>query len=84
MKLTAADYRKYPYHTESSIIGIKRIQALSTRYLKAIAEEQGDMLEKLRVRIGKDTNPNWVISQVAEELYERGAIEEVEFDLLTE
>lgn len=84
MKLTRADYKKYPYHSDDTIIGIKRIQALSTLYLLAIAEEQGDMLEKLRVRIGEDTNPNWVISQVAQELYERDAIEEDLFDRLSE
>lgn len=86
IEITPADRKKYPYHTEGAIKGILFIQDLSTYYLAAYARGRDYVGLKTREALdeimGGDTNTNWTMAQVAEELYKRGVIDEKEFDRL--
>lgn len=66
MEITFEDKKKYPYHTNSPIIGIKIIQSLSSAELLALKGiRNGIPFEELRNKIGTDTNPNWVVAEVS-------------------
>lgn len=82
MEVTAADRRKYRFHTEDSIMGILYIHSLPTTILSGYAHDYGDMRADLLAVMGDTTNPSWIMSQVARELYERDVIGEEEFDRL--
>jgi len=84
VKITAADREKYRYYTDDSIKGILFIQSLPLFILEGYVYNTGDTRAAMLAAIGEDTNPNWIMSQVAEELYERGDINEREYDRLME
>lgn len=80
MEITAADRRKYRYHTEDSIMGILYIQSLPTTILAGYAHDYGDLRAVMLAVMGDTTNPSWIMSQVLKELYERDVIGEEEYD----
>lgn len=81
VEVTPEDKLRFPHHTEGSIMGIKVIESIPDETLMLLPDDP-DMLERLRLHIGENTNPSWVIGQVAEELYNRDLIDEVKFDEL--
>ncbi len=84
MDITPADRKKYPYHTEDSIKGILYIQSLPSSVLAGYAHDYANIREQMSSIMGDDTNPNWTMSQVATELYERNVIDEKVYDKLME
>jgi hypothetical protein len=82
MAITPEDRAKYPYHTDSSILGIKLIKSMHINFLaKALIVGTLEHLQ-LAERIGPNTNPHWIVAEVAEELYVRGTIDEQELDFI--
>lgn len=81
-EITEQDRARFPYHTDNAILGIKLIESLDSSALQR-ALGGGDDLESIRVQIGKNTNPNWVIARVADVLYNRGEMNEQEYDWIT-
>lgn len=81
--------RKYKYCTEDTIYGMKVIEGLTAKTLWAIVKEHqskksrmGIVTLALLTLLGKDTNPNWIIARVAEEMYDRDMIDEKLLDEL--
>ncbi len=84
MKITNEDRDRFPHHTDSAILGIKVIERLSDEHLFQISEGDGIKLQGLKLLIGEDKNPRWILARVAEQLYDRDLIDEQRFDRLTE
>ena len=82
MEVTQEDHLKYPYHTEGTIRCIKIILSMSSEDLKFILSDT-EAHNKLRSQFGPGTNQNWMTGQVAKELYDRGVLDEHEFDVAT-
>jgi hypothetical protein len=90
MTIDPADRAKYPHHTDDAIRGIKLIAAESDTDLEAVKDELmmdkyngGPKFKALLARFGEKTNPNWLVSRVAEALYDRNLICGAELDTLT-
>lgn len=73
LQIAESDRKEFPYHTDSSIIGIKLIRLQSTSYLLTL--NTSAKREPLRKLVGADTNPSWVQGRIAETLYDRGEID---------
>jgi hypothetical protein len=73
--VTSASRKGYPQHTDGAIRGIQLVSSLSTDELAA-ALGDGTKQEVLRLKLGEKTNPSWLHSRIAEELYNRGEIDE--------
>ena len=84
IKITPADREKYRYHTEDSIKGILFIQSLPTYALAGYVHDYATLRKDFMTVMGESTNPNWIMSQVATELYERNVIDEEVYDKLME
>jgi hypothetical protein len=81
--LTERERKEFASYTAGSIVGIKLIRSLSTEALKkALSDEVSG--ETLRLQVGKDTNPSWVVSIIAETLYMRHELDEIKFDYIME
>ena len=59
----------------------KIISKMETPALRRILSNNA-MLEEVRLAVGPKTNPRWVIGEVIECLYDRGAIDEEEMSRL--
>ncbi len=94
--ITSEDRAKYSYYTDESILGIKLIGGLEDQVLLDIADSCGRIWvtdTDTRWRLNNyflaiqtlmgEVNPNWIIAQVAEELYHRDLIDEQRLDELT-
>lgn len=81
VEITSEDRSEFCSYTDDTIIGIKTIRAIPDEQLKALPDDKAE-LERLRTYLGEETNPSWVLARVAEELYNRGLIDTVEFDKL--
>ena len=84
--ITEEDRKKYPYHTEDSILGVKLIQGLRNDVLRTVWDEYINLdknvkmyLKSIRMLIGDNTNLNWIAGRVAEEMFERDMIDEDQF-----
>ena len=77
--ITDADRKLYPHHTDGAIQGIKLVAGIPTKELVVLLKD-ATKREALRLRLGESTNPNWIDGQVAEELYNRGEIDEEGLD----
>lgn len=84
--ITAEDREKHPHHTDDSILGVKLIGGVRDEVLLSIQEHgrKAEGFGALWTLMGNNTNPRWIGGQVAEELYERGLVTEVQFDALSE
>lgn len=88
MQITDDDRKKYPHHTDDSIIGIKIVKALTNEQLKGLKaahfwEREGAEFDTLLKQVGDGTNPNWLATRIADELYDRHLIDETEYDYFT-
>ena len=83
MKLTDQDRRDYPYYTDGSIRGIKLVKRIPDAVLLNLLNEPAEQFERMRQAIGADTNPNWLTSEIAQELYRRDLIDDQTFELLS-
>jgi hypothetical protein len=81
--ITDADREKYRNYTDDSIRGIKILKALDDDELKEVLKNGASHTVVSRA-IGPNTNPSWVTSQAAEELYMRGVIDEKQLDFISE
>lgn len=74
--ITAEDRRKYPNHTDNSILGIKLIAGLRNVVLLEIIENEQESENYAAVRslMGGNTNPNWILGNVVEEMWGREII----------
>jgi hypothetical protein len=81
--LTERERKEFESYTASSIVGVKRIRAMSNDELKTALTDKtaGETLRRL---VGANTNPSWVVSIVAETLYMRHEIDETKLDYLME
>ena len=77
--ITDADRKLYPHHTDGAIQGMKLVAGIPTKELVVLLKD-ATKREALRLRLGESTNPNWIDGQVAEELYNRGEIDEEGLD----
>lgn len=87
MDITDEDRKEFPYHNNDAIIGIKIIKTIQNDRLQKILGSSDD-LKSLCKQISEETsssniNHNWVLSRVAEELYQRKCIDERMMDRLT-
>lgn len=73
------DRKKYPHHTDGSIMGIKLVKAQPSAYLMVALTEGGENFDALLKEVGKDTNPNWLTARIADELYDRDELSQVEY-----
>ena len=81
IELTAEDHRKYPFHTDESIIGRKFIASFSDEELQRMLKDE-DFNESIRVQVGPETNPNWINAEILDAMYERDLIDEAEYTAL--
>jgi len=91
MQITEADREEFRYYTEDAIVGIKRIRMIPSSCLRRMLG--GDKLDRypenrdfqcLLVKMGPKTNPIWLVHRIADELYGRGELSEIEYDYITE
>ena len=96
--ITEQDRIKYPYHTDSSILGIKLMGGLTDLALEECIDEIREGVNEFDGKIitsicflmdaGKGnerkTNPSWVLGAVLEEAYTRGIISTEEFSKLSD
>lgn len=82
--ITKEDRKKYEYHTEDSIYGIKLIGGVRNKVLLGIIKNgrEDKYFKAIDTLMGGDTNPNWIEHRVAEEAYEREMIDEDKLDEL--
>ena len=84
--ITMEDREKYPYCTDSSILGMKLVSGLKNEVLLGI-KEHGPKAEGYRAvltLVGKETNPHWILGRIAEEMYARDLITHPQFDAFWE
>lgn len=81
MIITEDDRREFRYATDSTIRGFKLIKRLPDRVLGEVYEDEG-RFEKMRLAIGRNSNPSWLRARLADEMYTRGLIDEKTFDYL--
>lgn len=80
---------EFRFHTPDSKAGILFIRAMEDEDVLAAAREQDPWkptsmgFQIVMDRMGEDANPLWITGRAAEEAYERGLLDEVEFDYLT-
>jgi hypothetical protein len=74
-------------YTAGAIDGVLHIRGLDDDVLLAAArDDSGSQHQAIVAHMSRDgswTNPNWVTAQCAEEAYERGLIDEQEFDWIS-
>ncbi len=80
--ITEEDKKEFRSYTDSAIVGIKLIRLQSDDCLFDLLKS-AKRRKPLERAIGPDTNPTWVTARIAETLYDRGTIDETEFDRLT-
>jgi len=81
--ITDDDRKDYQSYTDGAIFGIKIVKSLSDDELMRTLKDKA-MHETVRAAIGTDTNPSWLTSRVAEELYYRGVIDCKQMDFISE
>lgn len=81
--ITPEDRKKYENYTDKSILGIKLIGGLDNNILRAYISEDVAVVASLRTLLGDSTNPNWIKSRIADEMYDRDMIDEKEYDYLS-
>lgn len=82
--ITEADRQEFPHHTDESIQGIKLIRSLQTETLRCALEQDSEQFKAILVLLGEQTNKSWVTVRIADELYERNAIDEKQYDSIHE
>lgn len=74
-------YDEFRYYTPSSKAGVLFIRSLSNEaVLEAARDPQSSGYRSVVAYMERDTNPSWITSQCAQVSYERGLLDEVEFD----
>lgn len=74
-------YDEFRYCTPSSKAGVLFIRSLSDEaVLGAARDSQSSGYRSVVAYMERDTNPSWITSQCAQAAYERGLLDEVEFD----
>ena len=81
--ITPEDRKKYENYSDKSILGIKLIGGLSNEMLMAYISEESTIVNALKTLLGGKTNPNWIKSRIADEMYNRDMIDEKEYDHLS-
>lgn len=84
--ITAEDRIKYEYYTDSSIFGTKLVAGLRNEILRNILKEYQDhgisngvFYNKLHTLVGVNTNHNWLMGRIFDEMFERDMIEEKQY-----
>lgn len=73
--VTDLDRDVWPCYTDGAIRGISIIHKIATNDLKSMVED-AILRNKFKDHIGPNTNPNWVLARIADELYDRSDIDE--------
>ena len=74
---------EFSHHTLDSIYGVKLLRELPSRVLRRALNPKNHTHESIRMAIGANTNPNWLIAEAAKVLYDRDEMDEEEFDRIT-
>jgi hypothetical protein len=72
---------EFRYFTPSGKAGVLFVRSLSDEaVLEAARDSQSSGYRRVVAYMERDTNPSWITSQCAQAAYERGLLDEVEFD----
>ncbi len=77
--IDVSDWENLQHYSIGSIAGIKLIAALDTPFLQRALMTDSRCHKMLCDRIGPGTNVYWVTTEVAAQLWDRGAIAEGEY-----
>jgi hypothetical protein len=81
IKVSAKDrIGEFQYYELSTIWAVKVLRTLPTPLLKKATRRKSAEHEEIRQKLGKNTNPNWLVAEAAEILYARGAIDADKMD----
>lgn len=79
------DIDEFKYHSPEAKAGILAIRALDDATVLAVARDRsGTEYQAVLAQMGPDTNPQWITDVAAETAYDRGLIDETEFDYLAD
>ena len=87
--ITKADRKRFPHHTDGSILGIKLIGGLSDAALQLWLDDpraSHPIFQALLTLLnagGKTINTGWVGARLADEIYDRGLIDDCEYERLS-
>lgn len=85
VSLTEEERASFDYRLMDNDAGrcaLKLVRQQSSAALERMLNDEA-MREQLRLALGPRTNPSWVEARIASELYDRGVIDEQQFDALT-
>lgn len=83
--MTTEAYDEFRYYEPSAKAGVLYIRSLPDDTVLQAARDMGSSgFLQIVAYMERDTNPNWITSQAAEEAHVRNLISEREFDYLTD